>query len=64
MYMKSENSEIEVFICPEEVEDYPTTIVQDKSKNSPLRPSVSHLGISSNIVKNKFWHCCIEKIFN
>lgn len=45
MYMKSENSEIEVFICPDEVEDNPVTTKQEKSENSPLRPSISHLGM-------------------
>ncbi|KAK6644852.1 hypothetical protein RUM43_001125 [Polyplax serrata] len=43
MYMKSENSEIEVFICPDHADDYPVTTAQEKSKNSPMRPSVSQL---------------------
>lgn len=44
MYMKSENSEIEVFICPDHADDYPVTTAQEKSKNSPMRPSVPQLG--------------------
>lgn len=45
MYMKSENSEIEVFLCPEEIEDLPNT-TNEKVKNSPTRPSVSQLGMN------------------
>ena len=47
MYMKSENSEIEVFICPDEVDEYPATSNADEksNNNSPLRPSVSNLGM-------------------
>ncbi|EEB13050.1 transcription factor E2F3, putative [Pediculus humanus corporis] len=47
MYMKSENSEIEVFICPDEVDEYPATSNADEksNNNSPLRPSVSNLDL-------------------
>lgn len=44
MYIKSENSEIEVFICPEEVDDCPPAPATEKVKNSPVRPSGSHIG--------------------
>ncbi|KAL0281082.1 UNVERIFIED_CONTAM: hypothetical protein PYX00_002181 [Menopon gallinae] len=46
MYIKSENSEIEVFICPEEVDDCPPAPAPEKVKNSPVRPSGSHIGPS------------------
>lgn len=48
MYMKSENSEIEVFLCPEELDDVMPSTTSEKVKNSPTRPLVSHSGMNSN----------------
>lgn len=46
MYMKSENSEIEVFLCPEELDDVMPSTANEKVKNSPTRPLVSQAGMS------------------
>lgn len=52
MYMKSENSEIEVFLCPEELDDVLSSNTNERVKNSPTRPSVSQtdLGIKDEPV--------------